>query len=195
MKTYFLRLFSGVAVTCMMLLTACTSTPPQPLTLCEHELTSSADTLYKKLCESGVLDKIAADWGSEKPRVDVPPVITSQLGSRNSFLKTCLFSARFVDLLSRNGHMVYGVETRADSQGVDINKLTGFDNGKGDASWDPTAMKSSGDYSLQCEIRSTETRMGDWLEIRYTLSAKLTDLGADDVLWSGSEEITRLREF
>lgn len=195
-KNPFLRI-TAVVATCCLFFTGCASTPPQPLTLSERDLTASADVLYGQLCQSGKLDEIAADFqGGKKPEVSAAPVITSRLGSRNSSLRTRAFSQRLLDSLRNGGHMRVRAMDRATSQGAALNDFTKFDNETGSAKDDPTAAVSDGDYQLRCEIRSAETRLGDSLEIIYTLSAKLNDLNNDaEIVWSGSHEIVRVREF
>lgn len=193
-------LFStGVALTCALLGTACTCTPPQPLTLENEELEVAANQLYERLCQSGVLDEIAEEYAEEErtPIVYSAPVTTNKLED-NYDLDVDSLSKQFERRLRQGRHMIVYNQSR----GVDYDQARKEFLKRGNDNWSETQKRRPKinqafvpDYSIRGDVRSRKLKTGDWLRIEYTISmALILSEGASEI-WSDSVRIKREREF
>lgn len=197
---------AGAALICALLSTSgCTCTPPVPVTLETAELESAADTLYNKLCQSGVLDRIAAAnedaEEDELPTVEYDRMITNQCKNRGNANMYALVT-RFVEKLQNGGHMVVmdtsrtGIESGVEV-GVDGIIEDNYENGSPDSVASATSGQDGADYHVKGEIFDNEKFTEDGKVVRYTIKIHLTkptEKGTRQ-LWTGTVCIEKLQEF
>lgn len=205
MKKAVSFLVAGVALVCALLSSACTSTPPAPITLSDAELESAADALYSKLCQSGVLDKIAAEnedaEEDELPVVEYDRMVTNKWRNRGKTDPYVLVK-RFIEKLQAGGHMIVMDDTRT---GVEAGEGKAVDNLIGQNEDDSTAMSldeltagpAESDYHVKGEIYDDVKRLQSWQTVQYTIAISLTKptKKGTRTLWSGKVRIEKSREF
>lgn len=201
----FLSLFSvGTALMCALLSSSCTTMPP-PIELSNMELENAADALYDKICQSGILDKIAAenedDEEGELPVVEYDRMITNKWQNRGKTDPYVLVK-RFCEKLQTGGHMTLMDDSRSGndsgiSKGID--ELVAQNNRTFTevTSSDVTSDRPESDYHVKGEIYDECKRLGDWQTVRHTIVIHLTKptKKGTRTIWTEKIHIKKERKF